>query len=75
MEELESLLNDYDYSYHMLPNNAKKARVINTFIEEFNINMLAMVNYRHSLMEIIIKEAIIKDIGSQPIVPLLVIQE
>lgn len=75
MEELESLLNDYDYSYHMLPNNAKKARVINTFIEEFKINMLAMVNYRRSLMEIIIKEAIIKDIGCHPIVPLLVIQE
>lgn len=75
MKKLGSHLNDYDYSFHMLPNDAKKATEINTFIEEFKINMLAMVNYRHSLMEVIIKEPVIKDIGCHPIVPLLVIQE
>lgn len=75
MERLGNHLNDYDYSFHLLPNNAKKAKEITTFIEEFKINMLSMVNYRHNFMEIIIKEPIIKEIGSHPLVPFLVIEE
>ena len=75
MEKLRNHLVDYEYSFHMLPNNAKKATEINTFIEEFKIDMLTMVYYKHSLMEIIIKEPVIKEIGCHPIVPLLVIPE
>ena len=75
MEKLRNHLVDYEYSFHMLPNNAKKATEINTFIEEFKIDMLTMVYYKHSLMEIIINEPVIKEIGCHPIVPLLVIPE
>ncbi len=72
---LKSYLFDYEHSFHWMPEYAKKTIEIKDFITELDINMLAMINYRHSFIENIIKEPIIKKIGRQPIVPFLVIPE
>ena len=72
---LESYLEDYDYSFHFMPNYAKKTEEINDFIELLEINMLVMVNYKHSFIEGIIKEPVINKIGFQPIVPFYVIPD
>ena len=42
---------------------------------DLKINLLVLVNYKHSLIEKITKEPIIKKIGFHPIVPFLVIPE
>lgn len=72
---LKSYLSHYDHSFHWMPNYAKKTHEINDFNEELGIDILAMVNYKHSFIESIIKEPVIKKIGFQPIIPFLVIPE
>ncbi|WP_027136756.1 universal stress protein [Gaetbulibacter saemankumensis] len=73
MKELDSILLDYDHSFHWMPNYANKSAEINDFIQELNIDMLAMINYKHSFIENILREPVVNKIGFHPIVPFLVI--
>lgn len=75
LEMLKLYLKDYSCSFHWMPEYAKKTQEINNFIDELDINLLVMVNYKHSFIEDIIKEPVIKKIGFQPLIPLLVIPE
>lgn len=75
MTMLESYLKDYNNSFHFMPKYAKKSEEINEFIDQLGINMLVMVNYKHSFIDSIIKEPVIKKIGFHPLVPFLVIPE
>lgn len=72
---LENYLQDYNYHFFRIPNHGKIAIDINDFIEDQKINMLAMVNYKHSFIEKITREPVIKTIGFQPTIPFLVIPE
>lgn len=72
---LQSYLNDYKSSLHWMPKYAKKAAEINDFIEELGIDILAMVKYKHSFIEAIIKEPVIKKLGFHAKIPFLVIPE
>lgn len=72
---LENDLKDYNHHFFWIPNYGKKANDINDFIKEQKINMLAMVNYKHSFIEKITKEPVIKTIGFHPFIPFLVIPE
>lgn len=73
LEMLRTYLKDNEHSFHWMPDYATKTQEINDFIEELDINILAMVNYKHSLLESIVKEPVIKKIGFRPVVPVLVI--
>jgi nucleotide-binding universal stress UspA family protein len=73
LEMLKTYLKNYSFSFHWMPDYAKKTQEINDFIEELNIDILVMINYKHSLIESIINEPIIKKIGFEPIIPVLVI--
>ncbi|MBU2939768.1 universal stress protein [Lacinutrix sp. C3R15] len=75
ISKLDVYLQEVEHSFHWMPNYAKKTTVINDFIKELDINILAIVNYKHSFVENIIKEPIIKKIGYHPIIPFLVIPE
>lgn len=52
-----------------------KTDSIQNFIEQFDIQLLVMINYKHSFMESITKEPIIKKIGFYPNIPFLVIPD
>ena len=73
--ELQSYLIEYENSFHWMPKYAKKAVEINDFIAELGIDILAMVNNKHSFIEKILREPVIKKIGFQPKIPFLVIPE
>lgn len=73
--KLKSYLKDYKFSFHWMPDYTKKAEEIHIFIEDLKINILAMINYRHSLIEDILKEPVIKNISLKPIIPFLVIPD
>ena len=75
LEALKSYLSDYEYTLHWMPDYANKTTEINDFVEELEIDILAMVNYKHSFIEKIINEPVIKKIGFHPNVPFLVIPE
>ncbi|NRR93440.1 universal stress protein [Winogradskyella undariae] len=70
---LSTYLDHYDYNFHWLTDYDTKEKVITDFIKELKINILVMINYKHSFMENIIKEPIIKNIGFHPTIPFLVI--
>lgn len=72
---LDENLANFEHSFHWMPDYDKKASVIQDFLDELNINILAMVNYRHSFIEKIILEPVIKTIGFHSKVPFLVIPE
>ena len=75
LKQLKSSLGDYETTFHWMPDYAKKAITINDFIEELDINILVMLSYKHSLIEKIIKEPVIKKIWLKPTIPFLVIPE
>ena len=72
---LKELLETYEHSFHWMPDYEKKANEITDFIKDMEINILAMVNYKHNFIENIMKEPVIKKIGLHPIIPFLVIPE
>jgi len=70
---LKKYLEDFETSIHWISKPSKKSVLINDFIEKMKINMLVMVNYKHSLIEEFTNEPVIKNIGFHPIVPFLII--
>ncbi|WP_405575721.1 universal stress protein [Winogradskyella sp. Asnod2-B02-A] len=75
LDLLKVALENYDYSFHWMPDYSKKDEAIKDFIDELNINILVMINYKHSLIENLIKEPVIKKLGFQPTIPFLVIPD
>ncbi len=73
MTMLGEYLSDYEHSFHWLPKYDKKANEIEMFLKDLKIDVLAMVNYKHSIIENIIKEPVIEKLGYHPTVPFLVI--
>lgn len=73
LDQLKIALKNYDYSFHWMPDYGKKHEAIKDFIDELNINILVMINYKHSFIHSIIKEPVIKKLGFQPTIPFLVI--
>lgn len=70
---LNELLKDYNHSFHWMPDYNSKEIEIKAFIQELEIDILAMVNYKHSFLEKLLKEPIIKKIGFHTEVPFLVV--
>ncbi|HKK12275.1 MAG TPA: universal stress protein [Flavobacteriaceae bacterium] len=70
---LKDYLADYDHSFHWMPDYTKKANEINEFIKDLKIDVLVMVNYKHSVIENIVKEPVIKKMGKHPLIPFLVL--
>lgn len=70
---LKTSLQGFQTHYHSVPNFNKKAEVINTFISDLEIDLLVMVNYKHSILEKLLNEPVIKKIGFNPLIPFLVI--
>ncbi|WP_452221413.1 universal stress protein [Lacinutrix salivirga] len=75
IKHLDKELADFEHSFHWMPDYDKKASVIVDFIEELEINILVMVNHKHSFIENIINEPVVKKIGFQPVIPFLVVHE
>lgn len=75
IEKLNEHLTGFEHSFHWMPNYDKKTSVIIDFIEELEINILVMVNHKHSFIENIINEPIVKKIGFHPVIPFMVVSE
>jgi nucleotide-binding universal stress UspA family protein len=75
MVVLKKALNEFEHSFHWMPYYANIAKEINDFIEELKIDMLAMVNYKHNLVEKIVNEPVISKIGHHLKTPFLVVPD
>ncbi|MBT8184389.1 MAG: universal stress protein [Eudoraea sp.] len=72
---LEEYLSEVPTSVHWMPYFASKAQVIQAFIEELGIDMLAMIHYNHGFLEELTREPVITKMAFQTTIPLLTIPE
>ncbi|MEN8886379.1 MAG: universal stress protein [Winogradskyella sp.] len=72
-ELLKSNLEDYSVTYHWLDKNNTTENTIKLFINEFKIDMLTMVNYKHSFLEHILNVSLVKKVGFNTHLPFLVL--
>jgi len=75
MKVLDDYLLFHAHNFYWLPKNSAKSKAIEGFIDEFEINILVMVNYKHSLIETILNEPVIKKLAFHPKIPILVVPE
>lgn len=73
MDMLKTYFEDIEHSFHWMPNFTKKAKAINIFIEDLDIDLLVMISYSHTFIESITKEPVINKMGFHPKIPFLVI--
>lgn len=66
---LEPVIN----SVHWMPNFISKTKVIQVFLEDLKVDMLAMVNYEHGFVEKMLREPIIEKMVFNIDIPFLVI--
>ncbi|MFD0836081.1 universal stress protein [Mariniflexile aquimaris] len=70
---LNDSLKEYDHTFHWMPDYTKIANAIYDYVEELDIDILAMVNYKHSIIEDLVHEPVISKIGYHLKIPFLVI--
>lgn len=73
MNILKNYLADYEHSFHWLTDITSKSKAIANFIDDLEIDILAMINYKHGILEKILNEPVIKKLAFHPTVPILVI--
>ncbi len=73
LKKLKEHFKTIDCSIHWVSKFDQKSEVIQTFIDDMSIDMLAMLRYRHSIIESITHEPVVKKIGFQAMIPFLVI--
>ncbi|TYB74002.1 universal stress protein [Bizionia myxarmorum] len=73
LDQLKISLEKYPHTFHWMPNHGKIEQGIKDFIDQFDMDMLVMINYQHSFIESIMNEPVIKKLGFQPTLPFLVI--
>ncbi len=70
---LEQYFKEVKYDFHVIPDFSTIEKAIQGFIEELEIDVLAMINYEHSFIERLTREAVIKKITFHTTIPFLVI--
>ena len=73
LTSLLSYLEPVSNSVHWMPNFISKTKVIQVFLEDMNVDMLAMVNYEHGFVEKMLREPIIEKMVFNIDIPFLVI--
>jgi nucleotide-binding universal stress UspA family protein len=72
---LKVSLEDYNHTFHWMPDYESKEQVIKDFVSELDIDILVMIHYQHSFIESIVKEPVIKHLGFHVTIPFLIIPE
>lgn len=70
---LEHLLTDVDCNFHVIPYVDTIETAITIFNSELDIDILAMINYPKSLLQIIVREPVIKKMVHHTTIPFLVL--
>ena len=72
---LEEYLAEIPHSFVPLPFYSSKAKVIQRFLEDEDIDVVAMVHYKHGFLEQLLREPVIRKVAFQTSIPLLVLAE
>ena len=74
-ELLAELLSPVAHRFHGIPYFTSKSDVIQYFLNEFEMDMLALVNYKHGFLEELVREPVVKRVAFHTQIPLLVLPE
>lgn len=72
---LRDCLKHYKHGFHWLPDETTKSKALQNFVDEFEIDMIAIINYKHSIIERMLNEPVIKNLAFHPTVPMMVISK
>ncbi|MGI9547910.1 MAG: universal stress protein, partial [Flavobacteriaceae bacterium] len=72
---LDDFLNPIEHEFHWMTYFSGKSDVMQYFLEEFQMDMLALVHYKHGFLEEIIREPVVKRVAFHAKIPLLVMPE
>ncbi len=64
-----------EHQFHWMPYFSGKSDVIQYFLKEFDMSMLALVHYKHGFLEELIREPVVKRVAFHSKIPLLVMPE
>jgi len=70
---LETYFKNVAYEFHVIPDFSTIEKGVQAFIEELEIDVMVMINYKHSLIERLTREAVIKKMVFNTKIPLLII--
>ena len=70
---LREYFNNIEHSIHWMPDFSYKSRVIKTFVEEQDIDFLAMVHYQYGFLSQLLREPVLKKISFNIDIPFLVL--
>ena len=72
---LSDFLNPIAHQFHWMPYFTGKSDVLQYFLKEFNMDMLALVHYKHGFLEELIREPVVKRVAFHAQLPLFVMPE
>lgn len=72
---LEEYLSKLTYTIHEMPYYGSKAKVIQHFLEDMEVDMVSLVHYKHGFLEELLREPVIKKVIFHTQVPMLVLPE
>lgn len=71
--QLEKHFKNIKHKFHFIPDHTTVENGLKEFIKEFGIQLLAMVHYKHSIIEALMNEPVIKKMALRSKTPFLVI--
>ena len=75
LDALVAYFRHVPHSFHQIPNFISKTKIIQVFLEDSGIDMLAMINNEHGLLEKMLREPIIEKMVFNIDIPFFVIPE
>ena len=70
---LREYLGEIEHSIHWMPDFANKSKVIDTFIDELGIGMLAMTHHKHGWVSRLLSESVVERVSFKLDIPFLIL--
>ncbi len=72
---LDEFLKPIEHQFHWMSYFASKSDVMQYFLEEYNMDMFTLINYKHGFLEELVHEPVVKRVAFHTQIPLLVLPE
>jgi nucleotide-binding universal stress UspA family protein len=73
LKQLESLLLEVNYSFHVIPEFSSLENCIHVFNEELNIDLMVLIDYPRNFFERLMREPVIKNMTFHTSLPFLIL--
>lgn len=72
---LDDFLSPIEHEFHWMSYFSSKSDVMQYFLKEYEMDMFALINYKHGFLEELVNEPVVKRIAFHTQIPLLVLPE